>query len=122
VERKTRAGEARPDDISLRLLLPAELPALGEIRVQLGRFPHRNAIGGDVHSDALLIAHELAANAVQHGSAPGDEIELHAEILPRRLYLTVSDRARRRSAPVALTPDDTRKDGRGLQIVAELAN
>ena len=67
------------------------------------------------------MAHELAANAVRHGSDEGDEVELRAQIVGRRLCLTVTDQARRRLAPVALTPDDAREDGRGLQIVGRLA-
>jgi anti-sigma regulatory factor (Ser/Thr protein kinase) len=90
------------------------------VRAQLGRFLDARRVGDEVFYDALLVAHELAANAITHGSSARDEIEVQAELLRDRLRLTVYDRARR-STPVAFTADERRESGRGLQIVGRLA-
>ena len=115
-------GERTNERDVLRLTLPAEPSALGAVRGELGRFLDRNRIPDEVFYDALLVAHELAANAVRHGSEPGDEVELRAEIRGPRLRLVVSDPARHDSAPLALAPDAAAEGGRGLQIVGRLAD
>jgi anti-sigma regulatory factor (Ser/Thr protein kinase) len=100
--------------------LRAEPASLRQVRGQLGRFLDAQRVGDELFYDALLVAHELAANAITHGSAPPDEIEVQAELLRDRLRLTVSDQARG-SAPLAFTADEHRESGRGLQIVGRLA-
>jgi two-component sensor histidine kinase len=76
----------------------------------------------DVAYDALLITNELVSNAIEHGSENGDEIEIRAQLLRDRLCIVVCDNARKRRVPVALTPDEQRDGGRGLQLVAQLAD
>jgi anti-sigma regulatory factor (Ser/Thr protein kinase) len=102
------------------LVLRAEPSSLPQVREQLGRFLDAQRVGDEVFYDALVVAHELAANAITHGSAPRDEIEVQAELLRDSLRITVLDRARG-SAPLALTADEHRESGRGLQIVCRLA-
>jgi anti-sigma regulatory factor (Ser/Thr protein kinase) len=101
-------------------VLRAEPSSLPQLRAQLGRFLEAQRIDEEVFDDALLVAHELATNAIMHGSAPGDAIEVQAELLRDRLRLTVYDRARG-SAPFAFTADERREGGRGLQVVGRLA-
>ena len=81
------------DDLSLRL--PATPAALGDVRVGVGDFLGARKIGEETYYDALMVAHELAANAIAHGSREGDEIEVRANIRDDRLSIVVADSARR---------------------------
>lgn len=85
----------------------------------------QSAAGGtacapDTLSDALLVASELTTNAMLHG---GGMTDFDAEVVGQNLYLSVSDRERRR--PVALDPLDRRGrhrcGGRGWPIVCRLS-
>ncbi|MFJ8630760.1 ATP-binding protein [Streptomyces sp. NPDC093568] len=71
-------------------------------------------------SDALLVASELTTNAMLHG---GGITGFDVEVVGRNLYVSVSDRERRR--PVALDPVDRhgrhRCGGRGWPIVCRLS-
>ena len=107
------------DDLKLRL--PARSVALAEVRAQLAAFLDAHAIKDEVFSDALLVGHELAANAIAHGSSDDDLIDVRAEIRDGRLRISVADAARRPGTPVMLSPDEWRERGRGLQIVERLA-
>jgi anti-sigma regulatory factor (Ser/Thr protein kinase) len=75
----------------------------------------------DTLSDALLVASELTTNAMLHG---GGVTDFDVEVVGRNLYLSVSDRERRR--PVALDPVDRRGrhrcGGRGWPIVCRLSD
>jgi anti-sigma regulatory factor (Ser/Thr protein kinase) len=79
-----------------------------------------------VNEPLALITAELCANAVQHGRVPGRDfhVRLAAEADGGRLGVEVSDtRAERR--PVATTPsgpDAESESGRGLLLVAALAD
>lgn len=74
----------------------------------------------DALSDALLVASELTTNAMLHG---GGITDFDVEVVGQNLYLSVSDRERRR--PVALNPLDRhgrhRCGGRGWPIVCRLS-
>ncbi|MFC8094192.1 ATP-binding protein [Streptomyces sp. NPDC057301] len=74
----------------------------------------------DTLSDALLVASELTTNAMLHG---GGVTGFDVEVVGEDLYLSVSDRERRR--PVALDPIDRqgrhRCGGRGWPIVCRLS-
>jgi len=72
--------------------------------------------------EALLVTSELVANAVTHGSRPGDEISLDLSLEGTLLRIAVRDAARGRTIPSALTPDEQRQDGRGLAVVDWLAD
>ncbi|MFD0208232.1 ATP-binding protein [Streptomyces hirsutus] len=81
---------------------------------------------GDVNETLTLITAELCANAVRHGRVPGRDfhVRLAAEAGGERLRLEVSDtRAEDRpptTAPAA--PDTESESGRGLLLVAALAD
>ena len=68
--------------------------------------------------DAVQVASELAANAVDHGSAP---VELRVEVTADGIRITVSNADDGSlPAPRAASPDDVR--GRGLALVAALSD
>ena len=80
-------------------------------------------VRGEPRSHALLVASELVTNAISHGSRTGDEITVEFVVQPRRVRICVRDPIRRgSSALVALSPDERRPAGRGLQIVEQLAD
>jgi anti-sigma regulatory factor (Ser/Thr protein kinase) len=72
--------------------------------------------------DVELIVSELVTNAVQHGSNPGDKIELALEPRGRTVYVGVTDRCRNRSSPALLASSNDREFGRGLLTVERLAD
>lgn len=104
----------------LRLQLPADRSSLITIREQLSAFLTAHGIEETHCFDALLVASELAANAVEHGSQPGDVVEILCEVRGDEVWIRVLDCARG-SIPVSLSPDPTRAHGRGLAIVERLS-
>jgi anti-sigma regulatory factor (Ser/Thr protein kinase) len=109
-----------PDELTLHL--PATPAALPELREQLAAFLDARGIGEEDRHDALAVAHELAANAIAHGSRSDDDVGVHVDANDDRLRIVVSDAARRPGVPFVLTPDDERERGRGLQLVDRLAD
>jgi anti-sigma regulatory factor (Ser/Thr protein kinase) len=103
------------------LSLVAAPRAVSEARAVLGRVLDERGVSGDARADALLVTSELVANAVTHGSRSGDEIEVELALGRRRIQICVRDPLRGRSTPVALTADERRQEGRGLQIVSHLS-
>ncbi|PKT68125.1 ATP-binding protein [Streptomyces populi] len=81
---------------------------------------------GDVNETMTLITAELCANAVRHGRVPGRDfhVRLAAEADGGRLRLEVSDtRTERRPAVATPTvPGSESESGRGLLLVAALAD
>ena len=67
--------------------------------------------------DALLVASELAANAVRHGRPP---IELRLDVDATTVRITVSDHGEA-ADPHIVTADPAAGHGRGLAIVIALA-
>lgn len=70
--------------------------------------------------DAVLIASELAANAVRHGSREGEPVELAWACQPGELICVVTDSSA--EPPVQAQPDLGSESGRGLQIVDAFAD
>ena len=114
---RTPAGAGRPHR---RPRSPAE--ARGAVRQALSEQSCARGApcAPDTLSDALLVASELTTNAMLHG---GGITDFDVEIIGQNLYLSVSDRERRR--PVALDPLDHhgrhRCGGRGWPIVCRLS-
>ncbi|MYW64880.1 ATP-binding protein [Streptomyces sp. SID8379] len=75
-----------------------------------------------VSQNASLVVAELAANAVTHGAVPGRDALLRLVLLPaeERLRIEVSD-TRGERLPTTEAPNDCAETGRGLLIVAALA-
>jgi anti-sigma regulatory factor (Ser/Thr protein kinase) len=111
-------GSARKAEASVTL--PAEPAAVGLARAFLKRTLDQAGIDESRRFEALLVASELVANAVTHGSRPGDEISLDVSLDATLLRIAVGDAARG-TAPVALTRDEERPAGRGLAVVDRLA-
>ncbi|MET9391168.1 ATP-binding protein [Streptomyces sp. NPDC006624] len=80
--------------------------------------------GSDVNETLTLIAAELCANAVRHGHVPGRDVHvrLAAEADGRRLRLEVSDTHAERLPAVTAPTDPEGESGRGLLLVAALAD
>ena len=96
---------------------PAEPAAAGRAREFLQRTLAEAGVGESSRFEALLVTSELVANAVTHGSRPGDEVSVDVSLDGPLLRIAVSDAAHGRSRPTALTPDDDRPAGRGLAVV-----
>jgi anti-sigma regulatory factor (Ser/Thr protein kinase) len=113
------------DDITApaeaRASLAADPRAVSTARRLLEQVLDATGVQGEPRANALLVASELVTNAISHGSRAGDEITVEFAVQQRRLRICVRDPIRGGSAVVALTPDERRPTGRGLQIVEQLA-
>jgi anti-sigma regulatory factor (Ser/Thr protein kinase) len=105
-----------------RASLPAESSSVSTARGLLAQILDVAGVRDEPRSHALLIASELVTNAISHGSHDGDEIAVEFAVESRRVRICVRDPMRGNSAVMALTPDERRPTGRGLQIVEQLAD
>lgn len=106
-----------------RASLAADARSVSSARRLLAQILDAAGVRGEPRSHALLVASELVTNAISHGSRAGDEIAVEFAVQPRRVRICVRDPIRRgSSALVALSPDERRPAGRGLQIVEQLAD
>jgi anti-sigma regulatory factor (Ser/Thr protein kinase) len=112
-------GSARKVEASVTL--PAKPEAVARGRALLERTLEAAGVDPDRRFEALLVTSELVANAITHGSQPGDEISLDVSLDGDLLGIAVRDAARGSSTPVALTRDEQRPTGRGLAVVDWLA-
>jgi anti-sigma regulatory factor (Ser/Thr protein kinase) len=106
----------------LKTSLPATANALGELRRRISELLAGAGVTEPDRQEVLLVAHELAANAIEHGSAAGDEIEVHCRLEGEHLHLAVLDYARGGSAPAAQRPEAEQPRGRGLYLVDWLSD
>ena len=104
-----------------RASLAADPRSVSTARRLLAQVLDATGVGGEPRSNALLVASELVTNAISHGSRASDEISVEFAVQPRRVRICVRDPIRGGSALVALSPDERRPTGRGLQIVEQLA-
>ena len=118
----SQAGGPTSVGDDLHACLPADRSSLPRMRSMLAGFLEGTDVGDDISYNAQLVMHELAANAIEHGSDAQDKIEVLVQLLRDRLCIVVYDNARRSRVPVALTPDGDRDHGRGLQVVDQLAD
>ena len=112
------AGNSTP---SLNLNVEATPASLSRVRAVLRQFLQEHDVADDVRAPALLIVHELTANAIEHGSRRQDEIELAITLEPETLLIRVLDPARSDQSPRPLAPDPAHESGRGMLIVDRLA-
>lgn len=101
--------------------LPAEPDAAARARALLEHTLAAAGVEASRRFEAVLVTSELVANAVTHGSRPGDEISLEVSLDGTLLRIAVRDAARGRTIPSALTRDEQRLAGRGLAVVDWLA-
>ena len=107
---------------TLELSVAAQAASLARVRRLLRAFLAEHHVREDQSRDAVLVTHELAANAIVHGS--GDEAEvgvITVNLEPRSLLIRVVDPARTETVPAPFEPDEWRESGRGLLIVGQLA-
>jgi anti-sigma regulatory factor (Ser/Thr protein kinase) len=104
----------------LDLQVRADAASLAQIRRALTEFLAEHELEQQ-RQEALLVVHELAANAIEHASTRDDQIELAVELEPESLLVRVLDPARTVTRPAPLEPDHSRESGRGMLIVSQLA-
>jgi len=108
-----------------RLALPAAPASVSAARAFLAAALASEGVEGEDLFEALLVLSELTTNAIVHGSRQehdDEEVEVAYALEGAKLSICVRDAAHGRSAPVALTADQERASGRGLQIVDWLAD
>ncbi|MGK5496941.1 ATP-binding protein [Streptomyces sp. URMC 125] len=94
------------------------------VRLDEWGFPH----DGDTAGTVCLLVAEPAANAVVHGRVPGRDLAVRVSpfspsAAPAVLRAEVTDpRDERRPSPVPAAPAPTDESGRGLLLVAALAD
>ncbi|WP_420709842.1 ATP-binding protein [Streptomyces sp. NRRL B-1347] len=78
--------------------------------------------GSELSDAAAQIVAELAANAVTHGRVPGRSFELRLLLLAGALRIETSDTRAECAPPESVeVPSDEAESGRGLVLVAALA-
>jgi anti-sigma regulatory factor (Ser/Thr protein kinase) len=107
---------------TLELSIPAQRGSLAQVRRQVRAFLAEHDVREDQRNPAVLVTHELAANAIVHGSA-GDSgsVSITIELEPRSLVIRVLDAAHSETGPAALEPTSWRESGRGMLMVGRLA-
>ena len=76
-----------------------------------------------VNETLTLITAELTANAVRHGHVPGRDFHLQLTLTEGTFRIEVTDtRAEKQPPSTPPTPDSTSESGRGLLLVAALAD
>jgi anti-sigma regulatory factor (Ser/Thr protein kinase) len=118
----TRVGEGASRTVSsAKVQIRAEPGAPGAARAFLRA--HLVAdLDPERRRDVELIVSELVTNAVEHGSNPGDDIELALEPRGGTVYVGVTDRCRHRTSPALFASSTDREFGRGLLTVERLAD
>jgi anti-sigma regulatory factor (Ser/Thr protein kinase) len=106
----------------LKASLPAEANALAELRRRISELLVSVGVEESSRQEALLVAHELAANAIEHGSGANDEIEVQCNLVGEHLRLSVLDNSRSPSVPAAHKPQPQQTRGRGLYLVDRLTD
>lgn len=105
----------------LKVSVAAEPASLAGLRRVLTSFLTQYGLDGRRRHEALLVANELAANAIEHGSMSEDQLEITITVGPELLVIRVLDPARTSARPTRLEPDEWRESGRGMVIVEQLA-
>jgi anti-sigma regulatory factor (Ser/Thr protein kinase) len=98
-------------------VLPADLTAAREARTRVADDTGARGVATSITDDLVLIASELAANAVRHGEPP---VLLRLAYLPDRIRLTVSNHGDSPDPRITVAADDA-GHGRGLAMVEQLA-
>lgn len=115
------SGSVVDEALPLRFTVPAEPSWAAGVRRLVAEHLAGLPLPADQRDGAVLAVDELFANAVRHASAdPRDAVTVTVEWSPPTLRVTVAD-----CSPVLPRPhpvDATAESGRGLAIVAALAD
>jgi two-component sensor histidine kinase len=112
-------GVPRSSSEILRLRLQCDPSAPGQVRRALERL---DAVDS-VRDDALLVASELATNALRHVcDNGGGALEVTAELVPDGLRIAVSDTCEPEALSGPRPVDAPEPDGLGLRIVQAIAH
>ncbi|MEU5085485.1 ATP-binding protein [Streptomyces sp. NPDC021356] len=119
--RADRAPEPGGEPARLCSTVPADPSWAAAVRRLVRRHLARLRLSADQCDSAVLATDELFANAVRHASTgPRDTVTLTIERTARTLRVTVADRSP--LPPRRRTADAAAESGRGLAIVAALAD
>lgn len=99
-------------------ILPEDLTAAHAAREHVAAFLDERAVPDGIADDLVLIASELAANAIRHGAPPAT---LQLTYAPDRIRITVSNHGDAPD-PRVLAADLESGHGRGLAMVETLAD
>ncbi|UPT45781.1 MULTISPECIES: ATP-binding protein [Streptomyces] len=78
--------------------------------------------GSDAHDALTLIVAELSANAVSHGMVPGRDFRLRLSAEAATVRVEATDTRGERVPALNVPSTDDQEDGRGLLLVAALAD
>jgi len=100
---------------------PSEPESIARVRRDLRSAMRGTGFGDEVTDDIVLLASEMATNAVRHGRGSKiRDIGVRLVAAVAGLYLEVSDGSRRMPQP--RTSRDSDVDGRGLLLLAQLGH
>lgn len=101
--------------------LTSDLQEIPEARAHVRKMLARWYVPAHISADAAAVAHELLANAVEHGD--GGMVSLSLVLQPHVLTVIVGNESRPSPAPLIPLEIDTEAErGRGLLVVAALAS
>lgn len=116
---------AIPLGVSTALRIPAAHAAVPFVRFTIVALLVREGWGGEPTCRVLLAASEALSNAIEHGSVPGAEVQVHLSADGARAELVVRDQGRP-GGPQPVLPDGpppaTSPHGRGLYIMGRLSD
>lgn len=111
-------------DADLVFRVAADLASLGVIRAALARALRREGWAESLHALLLLAVSEAVANAIEHGSPIGGEVEIGLTVTPEWATVRVADTGRMGAAmPLGapVPPCSTSPRGRGRLLMGRLA-
>ncbi len=114
-----------PDSVRTCLSVPAELESLPTVRSAVTDALERQRWRDERPADVLLAVSEAVGNAIEHGSRPGEAVEVDITVTPADARVRVADAGRDGArlpdgVPTAPPPQSTR--GRGRLIMQTLAD
>ncbi|MCT2590532.1 ATP-binding protein [Streptomyces sp. N2-109] len=108
-----------PAPLAWEVTFPADTACLSAVRRVVWTRLRRWGTDRETASDAVVVASELLANAVQHGSTTGDRVRFRLAVNEGQLRIAVSDASPR--PPRRRQLDEEEERGRGLFLVEALA-
>lgn len=100
---------------------PAELASLPRLRRLVRRFLADQGVVGEGRDQVALVAHELTANVVEHGSEHGLPFYLEIRVEEEAVVIRVTAPHPRSGQVRVVQPEEFAERGRGMMIVETLA-